>query len=109
MASAKSREIHNKQPGKLWRAAVLAKKQEMLHEKNKHIPTDLNVKGDMPHFKPNKVEVVKEEYIDQMFKTFIQADERLINGAIKEFLLNEEQERAFRIIANYATIKIPEK
>jgi hypothetical protein len=98
-----------KQPGKLWRAAVLAKKQEMLHEKNKNMPVNLNAKGDIHHFKPNKVEVVKEEYIDRMFKTFIQADEKLVNDTMKEFLLNEEQERAFRIIANHATIEIPEK
>jgi putative protein kinase ArgK-like GTPase of G3E family len=36
-------------------------------------------------------------------------DENLINSTIKKFYLNSDQERAFRIIANHATMEEPEK
>lgn len=98
-----------KQSGKLWRAAVLAKKQEILQEKSKHMPTNSKTEGEKHKFKPNMVEVVDEAYIDKIFKSPAPADNDLIDQTIKDFLLNSEQERAFRIIANHATMKNPEK
>ena len=109
VGSLEPMEPEIKQTGKLWRAAVLAKKQEILQEKSKHMPSNSKVKGEVHQFKPNVVKVVREEYIDQMFKAFIQADNDIIYSTITDFILNEEQERAFRIIANHATIKNPEK
>ena len=100
-----------KQPGKLWRAAVLAKKQQILQERISHMPTGPGAgnKCDNGIFKPNMVEVVGEEYIDNMFRAVCAHDNDIIDHTITNFLLNSEQERAFRIIANHATVTNPDK
>ena len=97
------------QSGKLWREAVLAKKQEILQEKVKHIPVESGVKASAHQFKPNVVEGVDQEYIDKMYNVTDPSDDDLISSTIKEYLLNSEQERAFCIIANHATMKNPTK
>jgi hypothetical protein len=97
------------QSGKLWRAVVLAKKQEILQEKILHMPTGSITKSHSRKFKPDMVEVVDKEYIDKMFNGASPADSNIINDTITDYLLNSEQERAFRIISNHATINNPEK
>jgi len=98
-----------KQSGKLWRAVVLAKKQEILQEKSLHMPTGPRSKENGGNFKPDVVEVVNKEYIDKMFNVTSPADEDVIKNTITYYLLNSEQERAFRIISNHATIKNPKQ
>src|SRR6266481_4508820 len=95
------------QSGKLWRAAVLAKKQEILQEKIKHMPTKSNAKLDMNSSEPNVVKVVNKEYIDKSFNLIDPNDKTIIETIIADYILNNEQERAFRIIGNHATIKTP--
>ena len=53
--------------------------------------------------------MVGKSYIDQMFKPSSKADFCLLADVMKEFHLNIEQERAFRIIANHAVTSDPEK
>jgi hypothetical protein len=88
------------QSGKLWRAAVLAKKQEILHEKTKHMPTGSDVRPNAYNFEPNVVKVVDREYINRFFDGVKPVDGDIIRCVITEYSLNDEQERAFRIIAN---------
>ena len=52
---------HNK-PSKVWRATVLAKKQAVLDERNKHLPTNVKIKTG--NSAPNKVNVVDKSYIE---------------------------------------------
>lgn len=102
-------EPKRKQPAKAWRAAVLAKKQEMIDEKNKHLPTNVNSKKKSKTFRADTVEIVDKTYIDKMFKITSRVDEQLMDNTIKKFLLNTEQERAFRIVANHSMMDNPEK
>ena len=100
-------EPEHAQPSKAWRAAVLAKKQAVLEERIKHLPTNSRVKtGDHT---PNKVAVVDKSYIDQLFRPRSKADEQLIVDTIKKYKLNPEQKRAFCIIANHSMMEQPEK
>jgi hypothetical protein len=95
------------QSGKLWRAAVLAKKKEILQEKIKDMPIKSDVKHSIDSCEPNVVRVVNKEYIDKSFNLIDPNDKTIIDTIIADYILNNEQERAFRIIANHATIKIP--
>jgi hypothetical protein len=95
------------QPSKAWRAAVLAKKQMVMEEKNRHIPT--NAASRSKNFKPNQVDVVDKSYIDHLFNPASKGDDRLIADSIAKFLLNSEQQRAFRIIVNHAVMDEPDQ
>jgi len=95
------------QPGKSWRAAVLAKRQEILDERIKHLPTKSGA-SKVKH-RPNEVKLVDKTYIDHMFKPTAAADNDIIESSITKFNLNTEQKRAFHIIANHATMDHPEK
>jgi hypothetical protein len=97
------------QSSKVWRAAVLAKKQAVLDERNKHLPTNVNSMPKVDNFKPNVVEVVDKSYIDCRFKATSKIDENIVAGSISKFQLNSEQKRAFRIISNHAMMEKPEK
>ena len=48
------------------------------------------------------VRIVRREYLEKDFKPESEEDLTLINSIVKKFTLNEEQERAFRIVANHA-------
>ena len=95
------------QPSKAWRAAVLAKKQMVIEEKNRHIPT--NAASRSKNFKPNQVDVVDKSYIDCLFNPASKDDDRFIADSIAKFLLNSEQQRAFRIIVNHAVMDEPDQ
>ena len=47
------------------------------------------------------VRIVRREYLEKDFKPESEEDLTLINSIVKKFTLNEEQERAFRIVANH--------
>lgn len=81
------------QSGKAWRAAVLARKQEIIDERNKDIPSTTKKKTTNNH--PDFVEVVDKTYINKLFKLHKKADENIIKTSIEKFHLNSEQERAF--------------
>jgi PIF1-like helicase len=95
------------QPSKAWRAAVLARKQAVIEERNKHIPT--NTASKSINFKPNQVEIVDKSYIDHLFNPTSKHDDHLITDAIEKFILNSEQQRAFRIIANHSVMDRPDQ
>ena len=102
-------EPNVKQSGKLWRNSVLMKRQEIMEERIKNIPVVASGNPAVHKFKPNEVKIVDKAYIDRMFKTSTQTDDDLISETVADFMLNVEQERAFRIIANHATMDNPEK
>ena len=55
------------------------------------------------------VKIVDRSYLEKSFYTDDAASAQLIDGTVKMFSLNTEQERAFRIIANHAVSKNPEQ
>jgi hypothetical protein len=50
----------------------------------------------------NNVKVVDQSYLTQQFRAKTAAAQKLIDDLVKQFSLNIDQERAFRIIANHA-------
>src|SRR6266849_2032754 len=97
---------------KEWSNEVRAKREQLLQNKLNNITSDkenpfVNSKpGSDTH---NEVKIIDKSYLQQNFKTDNIANQNLINNTIKEFLLNEEQQRAFKIIANHATQKSTEQ
>jgi hypothetical protein len=83
------------QMGKMWRAAVLAKKQEILKERMKHLPTKINAKSATSNPNPNEVKVVDKSYINKMFNLTSPVNNNTINNTVDKFHLNSEQQRAF--------------
>ena len=85
-----------------WKTAVSDLRQKILGEKNKNIP--INKSSTKAGIDPNEnnVKVVDQEYLTKDFKARSKAAQKLIEDTIKKFLLNAEQERAFRIVANHA-------
>ncbi len=53
----------------------------------------------------NVVKIVDQSYLTNSFQSVDNTVEPLINAVVKKFNLNDEQERAFRIIANHSTTK----
>ena len=49
------------------------------------------------------MKIIDQTYLTKDFKAKFRAAQKLIDTTVTKFLLNEEQERAFRIIANHAT------
>ena len=86
-----------------WRAEVQKKKQAELDRRSQHIPstTEENSNETGIHTS-NKVFIVDKSYIDKD-KKHTEKNQQDIDSTIKKFMLNKEQERAFRIVANHAT------
>ncbi len=92
------------QPGKKWKAAVRDKRQEIVAERNKHIPSSKDQNGLRKHAKDlnaNNVVIVDQSYLMQSFKARSKGVQRLLDQTVMTFNLNTEQERAFRIVANH--------
>lgn len=94
-------EVHNSSAQ--WKAAVNDTRQEVLAERTKHIPVNKpgNTKG-VSDPNENNVKVVDKTYLTKDFKAKSQAAQDLIDRTADDFMLNVEQQRAFRIIANHA-------
>lgn len=95
--------------GTRWRDTVLRRRQEILDERSKNMPRNSNRNHRSKQFKPNEVKVVDQSYLDKMFNPTTEFDRRILGDIITDFHLNSEQERAFRIIANHATMEDPDK
>ena len=93
-----------------WKAAVKAKRQEILTEKNKSIPAKTAGQAQKDP-NQNDVKVIDRSYLDQSFKAKSKTAQSQIDGVVnsKEFQLNTDQERAFRIVANHAVSSNPDQ
>ena len=86
-----------------WKATVSQKRAEILEERARHLPPKAVSGADLPSsisFVPNDVRVVNKSYLSHSFssKEWRQTTE----DVSKQFKLNKEQDRAFRIVANHA-------
>src|SRR6202167_2696649 len=88
-------------PPSQWDAAVQEKRQQVLVERNKALPTQ---SGKQTSKDPNQndVQIVDRSYLQKNFKAQSETAQKLIEDVIEKFELTSEQERAFRIIANHA-------
>jgi len=90
--------MHN---GLKWKALIEEKRQEVLAETNKHIPSKYNFRKKVDP-NENNVKIIDRSYLQKSFKAKSAAAQKLIDETVQEFTLNTEQERAFRIVANHS-------
>ena len=87
----------------LWKAAVSQKRAEILEERARHLPSDVNSQAALvssSSFVPNSVRVVNKDYLSRSFTS--KEWQRTTEDVSEQFRLNREQDRAFRIVANHA-------
>ncbi|KAF9460479.1 hypothetical protein BDZ94DRAFT_1377103 [Collybia nuda] len=85
-----------------WKAVVSDKRQEVLAERNKHIPENRINRNSAPDPNENNVQIVDQAYLTKDFVAKEKVTQSQIDTTIKDYALNTEQERAFRIVANHA-------
>ncbi|KAH7905610.1 hypothetical protein BJ138DRAFT_1017478, partial [Hygrophoropsis aurantiaca] len=95
-----------------WKSIVKAHRSEILEDRAAGMaqrPSRHSTMGNnnFANNNPNEVCVVDHTYLNKSFKPKSTKDCLLIDESIVSFSLNEEQERAFRIIANHATMEYP--
>ncbi|TFY56576.1 hypothetical protein EVG20_g8875, partial [Dentipellis fragilis] len=95
-----------------WKNLLAAKRAEVLADKL-HIPAggDGPPKSDNPTFDipPNDAMPIYKDYLTQDFAAERKEEQNLIDSFVLKFTLNEEQERAFRIIANHSVSKVKDQ
>ena len=86
-----------------WNKMIKMLKEKIMTDRAKHsIPTSTD--NDISDFnKYDEVVISDATYIDKNFKAKQELHQNYIDDTVKEFMLNKEQERAFRIVANHAT------
>ena len=99
-----------------WEVEIEKQKQVMQEKKNAHNkgnrtvdPTRENAEQLVFEHACDAVKIVDRSYLEKSFYADDAASAQLIDGTVKMFSLNTEQERAFRIIANHAVSKNPEQ
>lgn len=97
-----------KSGAKYWNSVVSSAKRQI---KKNRLPQILSFtvpsKSVSSYVKFNTVKVVSKSYLDKSFTARTEEAQMATDEIVLEMGLNEEQERAFRIIANYASIESP--
>ncbi|EDQ98317.1 uncharacterized protein LACBIDRAFT_336072 [Laccaria bicolor S238N-H82] len=90
--------------GSQWNVLVQSLKKLFLETRSKNLPV---AKADKERNGTSQNEVVVDDisYLDKKFKAKKEEEQKMIDDIAQTFSLNEEQERAFRIVANHATMK----
>ena len=103
----KTFEPKEKQSGSQWAALVQLAKKKILALRARDISSSSSTSKQNEDTANNHVdEVVISDmsYIDKHFRAKQEDGQKLIDDTTKEYSLNEEQERAFCIVANHATL-----
>jgi len=97
--------------GKDWKNIVLKKKQLKLDERHKHMNNTVcsSHNSKIIQSSNEEVKIVDKTYLTRDFKINKDKDINIMNETVQLFKLNKEQERAFRIVANHATLDNPEQ
>lgn len=94
-------------PASQWKQALANKRLALLEEQNHQMmeraQEKKKAKIHIPDDMVDETKVVDKSYLCKSFKAKQAEDQARINNIAEEFTLNEEQERAYRIIANHAT------
>lgn len=88
-----------------WKAALQAAKHEILSKRQKQVAEALR-NGKIREIRPEHIDSVTEvdeSYLTSGFAAGSPEAKQNINEIVQEFTLNEEQERAFRIVAQHAS------
>ncbi|KAH7905264.1 hypothetical protein BJ138DRAFT_1017959, partial [Hygrophoropsis aurantiaca] len=91
-----------------WKSRVKKKRESVQEERLANMQRNpsrrsINTNQCATTLQPNEVRVVDSNYLLKDYKPKLRKDRRLIDRVIKKYCLNEEQERAFHIVANHAT------
>ena len=92
-----------------WKFILSQKRNDIIQKRDEQAIHHTKINGHqhgMSHGIPpntyvDAVRIVDQKYLTKSFKADHSKDKRLINFVVKEFSLNTEQERAFRIVANH--------
>ncbi|KAA1478948.1 hypothetical protein DENSPDRAFT_788621, partial [Dentipellis sp. KUC8613] len=88
-----------------WKSLLASKRQEILAKKEKAADRAEKINAGIPDLKPinvDEVKLVDKKYLCHDFKAKNLEDQNQIDSIVREYTLNAEQERAFRIVANHA-------
>ena len=100
-------EPNTVQRGSEWKSTVDQERQKVLADRERHMQTTKSkMDVDCQH---NNVQIVDQSYLYREFKAQEISDRKLIGSLIKDFSLNKEQERAFRIVANHSVSPSPDQ
>ena len=97
------------QSGKDWSALVQHRRQELVDERCKNIPGNINNFNKADQYHLSEVKIIDKAYLTAKFKAKVEKDQGFINNTVSDFSLNAEQERPFHIIANHASSNKPEQ
>jgi hypothetical protein len=92
--------IHHDLPPAKWKAMLQEKKQSILDHKAK--PSSKAEDAAHESITPNVVKVIDKAYLDKRYHTTEHND--FMDTVAQKYNLNEEQDRAFRIIANHVVL-----
>ena len=91
-------------PGNQWSAILKSAKKKFIAIKTKDMPSCNQANRNLNNKNSDEVVVADMSYIDKKFQAKQKTSQKFIDDTAKEFSLNEEQDRAFRIVANHATL-----
>jgi hypothetical protein len=88
--------------GQKWKAEVQKTRQEVLDKRRQHMPNPTKRYSNF-HKDPlaGDVKIVDKAYLNKLFCAVNKETQTTIDTTVTQFNLNEEQERAFRIVANH--------
>ena len=97
--------------GSQWKSLVKQSRENLLKAKKMNCPTNINVsqKSLDDYLEPLSVNVLSAEYFMHDFRAKEVKAREIISNTILDFSLNEDQRRAFHIIANHASEICPEQ
>lgn len=91
------------QPSAVWKALLIQTRDKILQTRQELAAKKMAKKNNsILHSEVNEVKIVNKSYLTRSFRASNVADRTMLNNIAHEFTLNEEQDRAFRIVANHA-------
>ncbi|KDR65593.1 hypothetical protein GALMADRAFT_41664, partial [Galerina marginata CBS 339.88] len=90
-----------------WNTIVQTAKQLVLQKRSQNLPSNTGLADQLDQINSqntDKVVVSDISYITKNFKAERKEKQQIIDRTVLKFSLNKEQERAFRIVANHASL-----
>jgi PIF1-like helicase len=78
------------------------KKEEIVTAREHQAEKERKSKSTLPIYNVDEVKVIDKAFLQKRFKAESKSDRKYIDNTVSDFSINEEQERAFRIVANHS-------
>ncbi|KZP09987.1 hypothetical protein FIBSPDRAFT_759192, partial [Athelia psychrophila] len=92
-----------------WQAIVKAKREEIIAAKRARLPDSDSLNPELVPGQSHTVQIIDQGWFLKAFRAAQFECQDLVDLLVRENALNVEQERAFRLIANHANCKKPER